>query len=206
MLLAEAHRLRCDSGTIFGREVVPEVCSTIETSSLGREVAPARPSGDGAVARLEHGSCRPAPSGDHQVDNAHAQLRGHVDRRRVAAALDDQRLRVQVGQVELELVGAVGRVQRALVTPQAQATKQLAISGPLFSTIATRSLRPMPNRFSVPIVSSMWRRRPACVSAARPGAEIAIASSAPAANSSFKLSCMVSSRCVAAPKPGTRHP
>ena len=30
---ADAARLRCDSGTIFGREVVPEVCSSIETSS-----------------------------------------------------------------------------------------------------------------------------------------------------------------------------
>ena len=33
MLRADAHRLRCDNGTIFGREVVPEVCSTIEMSS-----------------------------------------------------------------------------------------------------------------------------------------------------------------------------
>ena len=33
MCCAEAARLRCDSGTIFGREVVPEVCSTIDTSS-----------------------------------------------------------------------------------------------------------------------------------------------------------------------------
>jgi hypothetical protein len=32
MLAAEVHRLRCDSGTILGREVVPEVCSTIEMS------------------------------------------------------------------------------------------------------------------------------------------------------------------------------
>ena len=30
---AEAARLACDSGTIFGRDVVPEVCSTIDTSS-----------------------------------------------------------------------------------------------------------------------------------------------------------------------------
>ena len=33
MLAADAARLRCDSGTILGREVVPEVCSTIDTSS-----------------------------------------------------------------------------------------------------------------------------------------------------------------------------
>jgi hypothetical protein len=34
MLLADAARLPCDSGTILGREVVPEVCSTIDTSSI----------------------------------------------------------------------------------------------------------------------------------------------------------------------------
>ena len=34
------------------------------------------------------------------------------------------------------------------VTPLAQAMKQVAISGPLASTMATRSLRPMPNAFS----------------------------------------------------------
>ncbi len=33
MWRAEAHRFCCDSGTIFGREVVPEVCSTMATSS-----------------------------------------------------------------------------------------------------------------------------------------------------------------------------
>ena len=44
--------------------------------------------------------------------HAHAELLGHRDGRRRAAALDDQRLGVQVRQVELELVGAVGRVER----------------------------------------------------------------------------------------------
>ena len=33
MWVAEAARLRCESGTIFGLEVVPEVCSSIEMSS-----------------------------------------------------------------------------------------------------------------------------------------------------------------------------
>ena len=33
MLRADAARLRCDSGTILGRDVVPEVCSTMDTSS-----------------------------------------------------------------------------------------------------------------------------------------------------------------------------
>jgi len=47
MLRAEAHRLRCDSGTILGREVVPEVCSTIETSSAWASP----PAAAGALAR-----------------------------------------------------------------------------------------------------------------------------------------------------------
>ena len=32
MCWAEAHKLACDRGTILGREVVPEVCSTMDTS------------------------------------------------------------------------------------------------------------------------------------------------------------------------------
>ncbi len=32
ILLADATRLLCDSGTILGRDVVPEVCSTMEIS------------------------------------------------------------------------------------------------------------------------------------------------------------------------------
>ena len=45
---AEAARLRCSSGTILGREVVPEVCSTSASSSSfaapDRTAAPALPS------------------------------------------------------------------------------------------------------------------------------------------------------------------
>src|ERR1019366_4657559 len=33
MLFADAHTLRCASGTIFGRDVVPDVCRTSATSS-----------------------------------------------------------------------------------------------------------------------------------------------------------------------------
>ena len=42
---AEAQTLRCDSGTILGREVVPEVCSTSATSS-GPANPPAAAVGD----------------------------------------------------------------------------------------------------------------------------------------------------------------
>jgi hypothetical protein len=50
MLVADAARLACDSGTILGREVVPEVCSTIEMSSAA-PAAGARWRCRGAVAR-----------------------------------------------------------------------------------------------------------------------------------------------------------
>ena len=40
MFIADAQTLRCDRGTIFGRDVVPEVCSTRAMSS-GSGVRPA---------------------------------------------------------------------------------------------------------------------------------------------------------------------
>ncbi len=48
----------------------------------------------------------------HQVDHTHAKLAGGVHRRRAAALLDDERAGVQIRQVELELVSAIGRVER----------------------------------------------------------------------------------------------
>jgi hypothetical protein len=56
MFCAEAARLACVSGTIFGREVVPEVCSTIETSPGW--ASPARAAG---VAAGRSRSKSPAP-------------------------------------------------------------------------------------------------------------------------------------------------
>ena len=48
MLPDETLTLRCDSGTIFGRDVVPEVCRTSAMSSGSAK--PFRQSPDGAVA------------------------------------------------------------------------------------------------------------------------------------------------------------
>ena len=72
------------------------------------------------------------------------------------------------------------------MTPQAQAAKQAAISGPLFNTIATRSFRPMPQAFRLASVSPIKARRALKSSAVRPGAEIAGASAAPVASRSFR--------------------
>ena len=48
----------------------------------------------------------------HQVDHAHAHFEGHVHCRRGTALLHDQGAGVQVGEVKLEFVGAVSRVER----------------------------------------------------------------------------------------------
>ena len=47
-----------------------------------------------------------------QVEQTHTQFAGDRDRGGCAALFDDERAGVQVRQVKLELVGAVGRVQR----------------------------------------------------------------------------------------------
>ena len=110
MWRAEAARLRWSSGTILGREVVPEVCSTRASSSSSRRSGldrrrrrapsaassnqPAGRSGD-VVSRSTSAPCR----------------RADLDRRPLVAVGHDQRLGAQVGQVEVELLGPVGRVQ-----------------------------------------------------------------------------------------------
>ena len=111
MCSAEAHRLRCDSGTILGREVVPEVCSTSAMSS-----GSAMPPRAAAVPRASVGHERKAAGtgvrARHQFDDPHAQPLRDLDGRTAAATRDDQRLGLQVAQVELELLGAVGRIER----------------------------------------------------------------------------------------------
>ena len=47
-----------------------------------------------------------------QIDQPHAQLLGRRDGRRSAVVFHDQGLGIQVGKIELEFVGAVGRVER----------------------------------------------------------------------------------------------
>ena len=60
MLRADAHRLATESGTIFGREVVPEVCSTIAMSvGVAKPPLAAGP----ACADDARGSSRKLPAG-----------------------------------------------------------------------------------------------------------------------------------------------
>jgi hypothetical protein len=69
--------------------------------------------------------------------------------------------------------------------------KQAAISGPLSSTMATRSLRPMPSWFSRATVLLISARKPPCVSGRRPGAESATACALPRASSWVRVFDMV---------------
>ena len=145
MWRAEAARLRCSSGTILGREVVPEVCSTSATSSACGGLA--RSTAAGAVPASGRSSNQPAGAVGGRVqaqDRAPVPPR-HRDRRPLVAVGHDQRLGPQVGQVEVELLLAIGGDSSgAVVAPQATAMNAVAISGPFGSTMATRSLRPMP--------------------------------------------------------------
>ena len=108
MFQPEAQRLRWLSGTILGRDVVPEVCSTSATSS-----APASPCAAGAGTRLpaqREAACA-ALRLRRQRNDLDAELFGDLDGRRRAVLFDDQELRAEVGEVKLELIGLIIRVQ-----------------------------------------------------------------------------------------------
>jgi hypothetical protein len=79
MLPAEAHRFFCDSGTIFGREVVPEVCSTMATSSGWAK--PPVVAGLPAPAPCSEKLPAPGRAVGHQFDDGYAELGGGGARR-----------------------------------------------------------------------------------------------------------------------------
>ena len=109
MLLAEVQMLACVSGTIFGREVVPEVWRMSATSSAcagpGRAAAPiAEPeSRKRARAGLRLGV---------KGNEINAELLRGPERGRFAARFDDQRLGLEVFEIELELVLPIGGIER----------------------------------------------------------------------------------------------
>ena len=105
-------RSRCcagDSGTIFGREVVPDVCriSAMSSASAG----PGRARWRLSPSRTA-GTRRPRPAAREQAYQRDAELLRRAKRGRVAARFDDQGLGLEVGEVELELVGAIGGIER----------------------------------------------------------------------------------------------
>ena len=110
MLRAEAARLRLLSGTIFGRAVVPEVCSTSAMSS--GSAGPGR----AGRRRRERGGVEAEQAGGglrmDQAEDGNAEPGGDDARRALVAVGQDQGGRLQVGEVELELLGLVGRVER----------------------------------------------------------------------------------------------
>ena len=102
---------RGSSGTIFGREVVPEVCRTSATSS-GAGVAAAGGRGRRPRPRGAARSCRPArPCGTRRSQHRDAEParppRRAGPRPRPRATISA--LAPQVGEVELELLLPVGR-------------------------------------------------------------------------------------------------
>ena len=105
-------RSRCwhgRSGTIFGREVVPEVCRMSATSSgLAGPGRMAAPSGAPESSNAPAPTCRLRSEGQDRD----AKLLGGAKSGRVAARFDDQRLRLEILEIELELVLPIGGIER----------------------------------------------------------------------------------------------
>ena len=109
ILSAEVATLCCDSGTIFGREVVPEVCRISAMSSglakPGRAAEPCCPPESVKPPALAFAS-------GVSVRTAMPEFLRRVDGRGGAARFDDERLGAEIAHVEFEFVGAIGGVER----------------------------------------------------------------------------------------------
>jgi len=110
-LRAEAHTLRCASGTIFGREVVPEVCRTSAMSSADAGPGAWRQRRSLSFGKNEREAARAVFARGGNPRDRNAELARDIDGGGCFVLLDDQQLGVQVHQVELEFVGPVSRVQ-----------------------------------------------------------------------------------------------
>ena len=105
---AEAATLAWESGTSFGREVVPEVWRRSATSS-----GSARPDVDRSERRSVEGECRrPRSVVGIEPEDRDAEPLGDRDRGSGLVACDQDRLGADVGEIEVELLGAVGGIER----------------------------------------------------------------------------------------------
>ena len=112
MLPADATEFLCASGTIFGRDVVPDVCST---SAMSSGVAARTRHGrrrTGCRVELESETSRAALGVRDESRDRDAEFLGHRIDRRFFALGDDEQLRAEVGEIELEFIGAIRRVER----------------------------------------------------------------------------------------------
>ena len=109
MFFAEAAMFAPDSGTIFGREVVPEVWRTSAMSSGSRQSRCASGRSNGIAGEAEStggraGTCL-------QTKNRKAKLLRNSLSRLVPPGVDHQGAGAKVGQVELEFLRPVDRVE-----------------------------------------------------------------------------------------------
>ena len=179
MFRAEAVTLRWSSGTIFGREVDPEVCSTRATSS-----GCASPPSNGPAPFFCKSRSEKAPAPwSRWGTRSMVGMRSLVATARAgesrptsttsALARRSVRLNSNSSAVRPRLSGAV-------VAPAPIARNAVAASGPLGRTSTTRSPRPIPKEFSSATVRSINARRSRYRSGGTAsGAPIAAASSAP---------------------------
>ena len=195
MFRAEAVTLRWSSGTIFGREVDPEVCSTRATSS-----GSASPPLDGTAPLRCAGLSpkAPAPRGGSGTSSmslmpswraTSRDPEGRPSWMSSALAFKSTRLNMNSSAVRPGLSGAA-------VAPAAMETNAAAASGPFGTTMTTRSPRPMPSVFKSRIVAPTSSRSSRYVSdRAFSGAPIAVASSAPPRSRSAIVSICCTAKC-----------
>ena len=99
-----------DKGTILGREVVPEVCSTRAISSAWAKppLLRARRCMPSALKREIAGLRLPGTSVTSGILRAAATAHG----RAFHALQDHQRLGIEIGKIEIEFLGAIGGIER----------------------------------------------------------------------------------------------
>ena len=104
--VAEASTFRWDSGTSFGREVVPEVCSSSATSSGPEKAGSPLPAA--VFRRNDPAAVASGRSSMMETPSAPAAWRAGL----LHTCLHHQGLGLQIPEIEVEFIGPVGGVQR----------------------------------------------------------------------------------------------
>ena len=180
---------RCESGTAFGRSVVPDVCNTSATSSLaGRSSALAGRDVPASSVNTPAGSAGENTRRIAGTDNAAAaRAAGEPSPATITASA-----RSVASATRYDASSNAGLSGMQVAHPLTESTAT-AISGPSGNANAMRSPRPKPARARPCIVASMARASAPNASGDLPGARIARASGATSALT-LTMSAMVVGR------------
>ena len=162
-----------------GRDVVPEVCSNSAMSPASAN--PGAAGGPIASPSIAEAAGRRVVQRD-QPEHADAEALGHRHRRSGLVLGDEDRLGADVGQVEIEFLGPVGRIERRRRGGRRRPRRTPSPSPARSAARWPRGRRGRCRaRSAAPAASLIRRRSPPWVSVVLSGAEIAGASSRPPA-------------------------